>query len=211
LRPELVLSSGLTRLGHDPSGERLDAFMLYLNEIKRWNRAYSLTSIRTDREIVVRHFLDSCLYLASGGFKDADRGQISVADVGSGAGLPGIPIKILRPDVKMYLIESVGKKAAFLRHMARALSLADVYVIEKRVRDVRDIEVDIAVTRALFSVGDFVAGAGHIVREGGTLVLNKGPKAEDELKDVTFPYELGKTGLPHTDIVRNIITVRKGD
>jgi 16S rRNA (guanine527-N7)-methyltransferase len=204
-RPGKLLKQGLHELGLELTGAMEGSFMLYLEELKKWNRAYSLTSLRTDEDIVIKHFLDSCLYLEA---FTGDEVQ-SIADVGSGAGLPGIPLKILRPGLKAWLIETVGKKAAFLRHITRVLGLGGTEVIEKRVQDVEGIRADAAVTRALFRAGEFYENSRHIVKDGGLLVLNKGPKFRDELKDLTVGYELKKISLPLTDIKRNIIIMRK--
>jgi 16S rRNA (guanine527-N7)-methyltransferase len=204
-KPEKLLREGLSALGLAPSDACIDSFMLYLAELKKWNRAYSLTSLRSDEDIVLKHFLDSCLYLEAFAGDDVE----SLADVGSGAGLPGIPIKIMRPELRLWLIEPVGKKAAFLRHITRALGLEDTRVLEKRVQDVADIRVDAAVTRALFRAGEFYEKSRHIVREGGLLVLSKGPKFKDELKDLAVGYEVKEVCLPLTDIKRNIIVIRK--
>ena len=204
-KPGKLLKEGLHALGIDLTGAMESSFMLYLKELKKWNRVYSLTSLRSDEDIVIKHFLDSCLYLEAFAGGDVK----SIADVGSGAGFPGIPLRILRPELKVWLIEPVGKKAAFLRHITRALGIIDTPVIEKRVQDVEDIQVDAAVTRALFRAEEFYKSSGHIVREGGMLVLNKGPKFKDELKDLTVDHEVKKACLPLTDIKRNIIIMRK--
>lgn len=204
-KPERLLKEGLVALGLSHSDAIIGAFMLYLAELKKWNRVYSLTSLRSDEDIVLKHFLDSCLYLEAFAGDDVR----SLADVGSGAGLPGIPVKIMRPEIEVWLIEPVGKKAAFLRHITRALGIKDTHVLEKRVEDVGDVRVDAAVTRALFSAGEFYKKSRHIVREGGLFVLNKGPKVKDELKDLTVGYEVKEVCLPLTDIKRNIVIMRK--
>lgn len=198
------LKEGLWALGLDVTGAQADAFGTYLHELKRWRRACSLTSLKTDEDIIVKHFIDSCLYL-----KALPADVRSVADVGSGAGLPGLPLKIMRPELEVFLIESSSKKSSFLRHMLRVLKLEGIECIESRVEDVAGIEVDAALTRALFSVGDFIKKAGHIVRPGGLFVLSKGPKVEEELSGAAFEYETMETGLPMTDIKRTLVVVRK--
>lgn len=204
LLPDKLLVEGLGRLGLEPSGEQAEEFMAYLGELKRWQRAMSLTSLRSDEDIVVKHFLDSCLYLK---VLPAETG--SVADVGSGAGFPGIPIKIMRPELQVYLIEGSAKKCSFLRHMQRTLKLGGLEVIESRVEDVRGLGVDAAVTRALFSVEDFAGKASHIVREGGVFVLNKGPKAKEEVEGSDLPCEVVPLELPVAGTIRNLVIVRK--
>ena len=207
--PDELLRRGIAELGLSFSGGQIDAFMKYLFELKKWNRAYNLTGLKKDEDIVIKHFLDSLLYL-----KALPDSTARVVDVGSGAGFPGIPIKIVRPEIEMHLVEPTGKKANFLRHIIKLVHLSDIYVIEKRIEDTKaqqDMPVfaDAAITRALFDVPEFIKKASHIVREGGTLILSKGPKAEEELQslgDVTFEVVTSK--LPLTDVKRNIIVVK---
>jgi 16S rRNA (guanine527-N7)-methyltransferase len=209
--PDELLRRGFAELGLSFSGGQIDAFMKYLLELNKWNKAYNLTGLKKDADIVIKHFLDSLLYL-----KALPAGPISVVDVGSGAGFPGIPIKIVRPEIKMYLVEPTGKKAVFLRHITKLVRLNDIYIIEKRIEETnsqQDIPVpaDAAITRALFDVRDFIKKASHIVREGGTLILSKGPKAEEELEDLRdVTLEIATCKLPLTDVKRYIIVLKTG-
>jgi 16S rRNA (guanine527-N7)-methyltransferase len=206
-----LLKKGLIELGFLPSEEQTNAFMTYLSELKKWNKAYNLTGLKEDKDIIIKHFFDSLLYL-----KTLLEGKIRVADVGSGAGFPGLPIKIIRPEIEMYLIEPSRKKAAFLKHIIRQLGLKKAEVIEKRIEEIRANQelaelVDVAVTRALFSIKDFMKKASHIVKEGGTLILNKGPKVDEELKKLQdVKYEILPINLPFSDIKRYLIIVYQG-
>lgn len=203
-----ILKEGLYSLGLTLSDDRMRRFAAYLAELKRWNAAYNLTGIRNDKDIVVKHFLDSLLYLGP-----VPQGIVRIADIGSGAGFPGIPMKIIRPEIGMYLIEPSGKKAAFLRHITRQLKMDKIEVIEKRVEAITipaDLKapVDIALTRALFDISEFVGKAAHIVRPEGIFILSKGPKVTEELKKTgDMEYALMKIPLPQTDIVRYIVVV----
>jgi len=206
--PYELLRDGLIELGFKPSEQQINAFMVYLSELKKWNKAYNLTGLKEDKDIIIKHFLDSLLYL-----KALPDGKITVADIGSGAGFPGIPIKIMRPEIEMYLIEPSRKKSAFLRHIIRRLELKQIEVIEKRIEEIKVNQelaqpVDIALTRALFSIRDFIKKARSIVREGGILILNKGPRVQEELKLLKdIKYEILTLGLPLSDIKRNIVIV----
>ena len=203
-----LLKKGLIELGLMPSEEQTNAFMTYLSELKKWNKTYNLTGLKEDKDIIIKHFFDSLLYL-----KTLPESEIRVADVGSGAGFPGLPIKIIRPEIEMYLIEPSRKKAAFLKHIIRQLGLRKAEVIEKRIEEIRANQelaelVDVAVTRALFSIEDFMKKASHIVKEGGTLILNKGPKVDEELKKLQdVKYEVLPINLPFSDIKRYLIIV----
>lgn len=203
-----LLKNGLIELALTPSEDQTNAFMIYLSELKRWNKAYNLTGLEKDEDIIIKHFLDSLLYL-----KAMPAGEIKVADIGSGAGFPGIPIKIIRPEIEMYLIEPSGKKSAFLRYIIRQLRLQNIEVIEKRIEEIKvnqelSSPVDIAVTRALFNVKEFIRKVSHIVKKGGILILNKGPKVKEEQKTLKeVKHEILTLRLPLTDIKRHIVIV----
>ena len=206
-----LLKKGLKELSLMASDYQINAFMTYLSELKKWNKAYNLTALKKNEDIVIKHFLDSLLYL-----KAVPHGEIKVADIGSGAGFPGIPIKIIRSEIEMYLIESSKKKCAFLRHIVKQLHLSNTWVIEKRIEEVRinqelPAPVDIAVSRALFDINEFIKKTAAIVKEGGILVLNKGPKVKDGLKTLrNTRYELLTVNLPTSQIMRYIVVVTPG-
>ena len=203
-----LLRKGLTDLNLPHDDRLIDSFVLLLEELKKWNKAYNLTGLKNDEDIVVKHFLDSLLYISA-----FPPGELKVADIGSGAGFPGIPIKMVRPEIEMYLIEPTKKKCAFLSHIIRRLALDGICVIEKRIEDVfldRELHsrMDIAVTRALFDACDFIKKASRILRPGGMLILNKGPKAKEELKRIEGGYELIDVKLPLSPITRHIIVIK---
>jgi 16S rRNA (guanine527-N7)-methyltransferase len=208
-KPDELLKDGIIELGFTPSKEQINAFIIYLSELKRWNKAYNLTGLKKDEDIIIKHFLDSLLYL-----KAIPNGKIKIADIGSGAGFPGIPIKIIRPEIEMFLIEPSRKKSAFLNHIIRQLKLEKIEVIEKRIEETKVSKeissfVDIGMTRALFSIKDFLKKASHIVKKGGVLILNKGPKIKEETKMLgIIEYKILTHQLPLSDIQRNIIVVK---
>ncbi len=191
-------------LGIDPGDSFVSLFATYLQELKKWNRAYNLTSLKSDKDIVIKHFLDSLLYLVF----IPERGR-SLADVGSGAGFPGVPLALARPELNVALIEPSRKKVAFLNHIKRALSLDNVEVLGARVEEIRDRRFDIVVTRALFGIGDFIDEAGHIVKEDGFFVLSKGPKLSEELKALppSARYEIRTVPLPLTSLERHLVKI----
>ncbi len=204
-----LLKDGLIALCLPTSDEQIHAFSIYLSELKKWNKAYNLTGLKKDEDIIIKHFLDSLLYL-----KAIPDGRIKVADIGTGAGFPGIPIKIIRPEISMYLIEPSEKKSAFLRHIIRLLQLRNIDVIEKRIEEVKVNQeltspVDVAVTRALFDIKEFIKKASHIVGKDGLLILNKGPKVKEELTVIEgMTYEILVIALPLSNIKRNIVVVK---
>ncbi|MEK6673432.1 MAG: 16S rRNA (guanine(527)-N(7))-methyltransferase RsmG [Nitrospirota bacterium] len=205
--PKELLIKGFQELSLSYSDNQVIAFMTYLNELKKWNRAYNLTSLKTDEDIIIKHFLDSLLYL-----KAIPENRLSIMDVGSGAGFPGIPIGIMRPENEIYLIEPSRKKAAFLTHIISTLRIDNVEVVEKRVEDLESMDVDIAVTRALFDIVDFCKKVSPVLDRGGNIILSKGPKVQEELKGIEkegLDFKILDTRLPLTDIRRFIVIVRK--
>jgi 16S rRNA (guanine527-N7)-methyltransferase len=199
-----LLIGGLQELGLETSDTVVSKFIVYLNELKKWNRTYNLTALKEDKEIVIKHFLDSLLYL-----KAIPEGAWSICDVGSGAGFPGVPLAIVRPELILTLVEPSRKKTAFLRNIRRVLSLSNLEVLEARIEDIQEKEFDIAVTRALFSINDFIKKSAHIVKRRGVLILNKGPKFEEELKEVpaSIRFDVLHSALPYARVQRNIIKI----
>ncbi|NJD56026.1 MAG: 16S rRNA (guanine(527)-N(7))-methyltransferase RsmG [Nitrospirae bacterium] len=175
----LLFERGLEQLGMPVTEAQSRAFSLYLAELKKWNRAYNLTALRTDSDIIIKHFLDSLLFL-----KVLPGSVRTVADIGSGAGFPGIPMKIMRPDLDMLLVEPSQKKTLFLEHILRTLRMEGIKVAHTRVEELEGVQVDAAVTRALFSIQEFIGKAEGILGGDGVLILSKGPKVSDEVKQV---------------------------
>jgi 16S rRNA (guanine527-N7)-methyltransferase len=204
-RIDELLKEGLEELRLVPCNRYMAAFQNYLVELKKWNRVHNLTSIKKDEDIIIKHFLDSLLYL-----KGMPQGALKIADIGSGAGFPGIPIKIVRPELDMYLIESSVKKSMFLRHIIKLLKIKNIEVIEERVEHIeKSFSVDVAVTRALFTIEEFLKKASHFIKKGGVLIHSKGPKVRDELKKLKDTnYEIIPCNLPLTQITRYIVTVK---
>jgi len=200
-----LLRNGLKILDMPFTEDQITKFLIYLAELRKWNRAYNLTGLQTDRDMVIKHFLDSLLFL-----KVLPERVHSVVDIGSGAGFPGIPMKITRPGLDMVLVEPSQKKALFLEHIRRTLQLEDIEVVNKRVEDVHGMLVDAAVTRALFSIKEFINRAERILKEDGMLILSKGPKVDDELKG-RIGREIIRRDiiLPFQNSTRHVIIIRK--
>jgi 16S rRNA (guanine527-N7)-methyltransferase len=172
LREEL--DAGLRALGLDAA---LAAPLLaYLALLDRWNRAYNLTAIRDPREMVGKHLLDA---LAMHAHLD---GVATLADLGTGAGIPGIPLAIARPGLQVTLVESNGKKARFLREAVRRLPLPNARVAESRA-EALDLPgaFDAITARALATLADILAVGAHLLKTGGRLLAMKGARPDDEI------------------------------
>lgn len=203
--PDALLKKGIEILDIPYNEEQIDQFLIYLAELKKWNRAYNLTGLKTDADIIIKHFLDSLLFL-----KVLPADVQSIADIGSGAGFPGLPIKIMRPELTMVLIEPSQKKSLFLEHMKRTLALNGLEIVNSRIEDVQDVLVSAVVTRALFSVKVFMDQAEKILQYNGVYLLSKGPKVEEELKELR-DRELFREAipLPFQKSMRHLIMIRK--
>lgn len=198
-----LLLNGLKEIGITPAELQVDVFLRYMDEIKRWRKVYSLTSLKDDTDIIINHFLDSLLYLNA-----LPKTAIDIADIGSGAGFPGIPLKIIMPELRISLIEPSRKKAAFLRYVIRTLGLLNIEVIEKQVESIKDMKFDAVLTRALFKVNEFINKAGRLVQDGGVLIVSKGQGVADELKNIE-DVKVITLKLPLTDIERNLVIIGK--
>ncbi|MBI5049762.1 MAG: 16S rRNA (guanine(527)-N(7))-methyltransferase RsmG [Nitrospirae bacterium] len=215
MTPEELLKNGLKELGISCSKEQIIAFMTFLSELKKWSRAYNLTALKTDEDIIIKHFLDSLLYLKAiqegSSLFTVHCSLLKIADAGTGAGFPGIPIKIIKPEIEITLIESSRKKAAFLRHIVRALKLEKVTVLELRLESLDkayEKAYDVILSRAAFKVKDFLKKACPYVKENGMLILSKGPKVSEEIKGVNAIKKILKLELPFVKAQRNLLILR---
>ncbi|MDW8032358.1 MAG: 16S rRNA (guanine(527)-N(7))-methyltransferase RsmG [Aquificaceae bacterium] len=137
-----------SRNGFELSEQQVKHFSLYLQELKRWNRVHNLTALKEDRDIVVRHFLDSLTVSLCLKEKGVEVGGLKLCDVGSGAGFPGVPLKIYYGDlIELTLIEAVAKKCSFLEYLKTRLGLS-YRVLCKEAQSVKE-RFDLVVSRAL--------------------------------------------------------------
>lgn len=203
LRQRLV--AGTVALGLALGDAQHDALLDYLALLARWNATYNLTAVREVEAMIERHLLDSLAIVPH--VREA-----RVADLGTGAGLPGIPLAIARPDVQVVLVESNGKKARFLREAQRQLALANVVVREARAESGKPGEVDAVVARALAALPDLAALAAHWLAAGGTLYAMKGPGHEDELRLLAPGWAHPRTerlAVPGLDADRYLVVLKR--
>ncbi|WP_337244656.1 16S rRNA (guanine(527)-N(7))-methyltransferase RsmG [Luteimonas sp. gir] len=177
------LDAGLRALDLDPA---LAAPLLdYLALLARWNRTYNLTAIREPREMVVRHLLDSLAMTPHAA------GLATLADLGTGPGLPGIPLAIALPELRVTLVESNGKKARFLREAVRQLRLRNTEVAESRIEAVDRPGAFAAITaRALATLPDILVAGGHLLADDGRLLAMKGQRPDDEIAALPDAWRL---------------------
>ena len=165
-------------LGLSVSPDKIEQLVAYVDLLEKWNRAYNLTAIRDRREIVDRHLIES---LSIAPFLSGD----SRVDVGTGAGLPGIPLAIIEPSVHYVLLDSNGKKTRFLSEVKRALALSNINVETTRVESWRPgRHFDAVVTRAFANLGTTLERVDHLMGSQGMLFAMKTESASKEVADM---------------------------
>lgn len=185
------LAAGVAELGVDVDPETQKKLLAYLERMAKWNRVYNLTALRNPGEWVSHHLLDSLSVLPH------VKGPL-VADVGSGAGFPGLVLAMVRPDWQVVSVEAVDKKAAFQRQVSAELALTNVRVEGRRVEDVRlEAGADSVVSRAFSSLADFVNLTRHLLKPGGQWAAMKGRLPKEEI-----------AALPDDVQVREIIELK---
>jgi len=185
---EGLLSLGIKDLGLGLSGANIDRLELFLQEMARWNRVHNLTAIEDQKDSVVLHLIDSIAVLP---IMDQFLGNKTalIADLGSGGGLPAIPIAILRPEWRLTLIEAVRKKTAFLQHARGKLELKNTEILSERVETVakrRPGEFDAVISRAFTSLANFLELSQPLLRPGGLVFAMKAKRADEELQEVSL-------------------------
>jgi 16S rRNA (guanine527-N7)-methyltransferase len=195
------LREGLAELGLAVPAPASDQLLAYRDELARWGRVHNLTSVREPERMVPVHLLDS---LALSPHVRGPR----LADVGSGGGLPGVPLAIVHPGLEVRLIEPRAKRAAFLAHVVRILGLRNVIVERSRVEDVpRGAGFDTVTTRAFGTLAEFVRAAAHLRGTGGCLLAAKGRYPRDELAALPPGWRAHAAALrvPGVDAMRHAV------
>jgi 16S rRNA (guanine527-N7)-methyltransferase len=205
--PRAALAAGLDALGLEATlAAPLSA---YLDLLLRWNRTYNLTAVRDPREMVGKHLLDALSlvpHLPTQG---------RVADLGSGAGLPGIPLALARPMLTVTLVESNGKKARFLREVVRQLGLSHVQVAAARIEAFTPpadaaAGFDVVTARALAPLPELLRLGGHLIAPGGRFLAMKGAWPEPDGGPLPAGYAIEAVtalAVPGLDAERHLVTV----
>jgi 16S rRNA (guanine527-N7)-methyltransferase len=170
-----MLARGAAEIGIDLDAARAESLLRLIDELELGNAQFNLTAIRDRPGMLRKHVLDSLT------LQPHLRGT-RVADVGTGAGFPGMALAIADPQRRFTLIEATGKKARFVAQTAERIGCSNVQVVHSRAESYRPIELfDTVVARALSSLADFVAYAGHLCAPGGRLLAMKGKRPENEM------------------------------
>jgi 16S rRNA (guanine527-N7)-methyltransferase len=200
------LGAGLTQMDLAPAADQVARMVAYLLLLQRWNRAYNLTAVREPLEMIPKHLLDSLSVLP---YLYGER----VLDVGTGPGLPGIPLAVAEPDRTFYLLDSNGKKIRFLRQVVMELGLANVEVVRARMESyLPEGKFATIVCRAVASVPDLLAGIGRLlVRPARLLAMTGRRPADTEIRELEPRFDalrVRRLEVPFLNAERHLLDAR---
>ena len=224
-----LIFEGAKRLGISISEDQVSKFLIYLKELNKWNARINLTGIRDDQGIIIRHFLDSIAGIAAltdvSPYPPPALGRVPSSvvpcraiDVGTGAGFPGLPIKICRPQIILTLLEPNKKKAAFLHSLCGTLDLNGIQILAERLEWIahqpsHQGTYDILMVRAL-RLSRFLAQASRLLPRGGRVVIWAARIGRDSLRELNAPPvwsqpQVLSYRLPFEEIERRLILLKK--
>ena len=194
--------AGAAELGIPLSGEQAGQLLRLLDELDDWNQRMNLTAIRERGQQITKHLLDS---LAIQSYLRGTR----IADIGTGAGFPGLPLAVALPQVELTLVDSTAKKLKFVEHAAQTLGLRNVQTVHTRAENYRPKErFDCVVSRAVGPLETFVTWSGHLCVGGGRLLAMKGRYPTDELTQIPNGWKLAavhRLNIPGLDEQRHLV------
>ena len=203
MQPEQRLSQGLSRMGLEISPSTQSALLAYLQLMYKWNRAYNLTAIRDLDQMVIRHLLDSLSILP---YID----QSPILDVGTGAGLPGIPLALCLADKKFVLLDSNGKKTRFLNQVKIELGIENLQVIHSRVEQYRPaFDMGIITCRAFAALNTILERTQHLVTSSTRILAMKGKEDIPPLPEGFVLVDSHHLQVAWLDEERHLIEIRK--
>lgn len=211
-----LIINGSEKLNIPLDEAQVNQLLSYADILREWNEKINLTAITDDEGIAVKHFLDSLTAIQTGYV----RGK--VIDVGTGAGFPGLVLKIASPDIELTLLDSLNKRINFLNEVCKKLNINDVECIHARAEDCgRDrqyrAKFDTVVSRAVARLSVLSEWCIPFLREGGYFLALKGPLADEEINDARRAIkilggkieEVAEAGIPFTDLKHKIIIIKK--
>lgn len=198
-----ILQTGLEQLELEATKSQVDLLLAFVSLIEKWNKAYNLTAIRNRDEMLRLHILDSLAVLPF------ITGQ-KIIDVGTGAGLPGIPLAILMPDVQFTLVDSNSKKTRFVQQAVLELQIKNVRVVHGRIEELGyEGEYDAVLSRAFASLKDIMNLTEYLLQPEGVLIAMKGQQPEIELKKIDRTYLVNPIVVPGVDAERCVVRINK--
>ena len=207
---EALLRDGLNTLNIALTDHQIHQLMNYLTSLHKWNKAYNLSAIKNPEEMVAKHLLDSLALVPYLSKKLNEKKHASLLDVGTGAGLPGLVLAIVFPNLQVTLLDSNGKKTRFLFQVKTELSLNNVTIEHSRIEQLTpNSPFDVITSRAFASIDDFVSGAAHCLDAEGEYWAMKGQYPQVELDachsvDLKESYSLT---IPHCEGERHLLVL----
>ena len=196
-----ILISGLKTLNLSFKPEQIEQLLGFIKLIAKWNKAYNLTAVRNNEDMARLHILDSLAILPHIEGK-------RVIDIGTGAGLPGIPLAIFLPEVEFVLLDSNAKKTRFVQQVILELKLKNVSVIHSRAEDYQpELGFDIITTRAFTNLADMVKMTAHLLSPDGVLLAMKGLIPEAELAEINAKTTLLPIKVPEVEAERCLVRI----
>lgn len=198
-----ILQVGLEQLELEATEVQQKLLLAFVGLIEKWNKAYNLTAIRDRDEMLRLHILDSLAVLP---FVTGQK----IIDVGTGAGLPGIPLAILMPDIQFTLVDGNSKKTRFVQQAVLELQIKNVEVVHIRVENLgRDGEYDAVLSRAFASLKDIMNLTEYLLQPEGVLVAMKGQVPESELNKIDRAYSVSPIVVPGVEAERCVVRINK--
>lgn len=213
-----ILIDGLKELGIDASTDTVEKLLAFKEIMLEWNEKINLTAITEEKEVFIKHFLDSATCLSTGYIKEG----MSAIDVGTGAGFPGVPLKILMSGLNITLLDSLNKRISYLNEVAKKLKLSCTTMVHARAEEAGSSKAhresyDIVLSRAVASMSVLCEYCMPFAKVGGFFLCQKGPDIKAELEEAGAAIkalggkvrEIKEYQLPFSDIKHNIIVIEK--
>jgi 16S rRNA (guanine527-N7)-methyltransferase len=197
-----ILLAGLSALHIVVNEQQAEALLAFISLMEKWNKAYNLTAIKSRQEMVRLHLLDS---LTVSPYLD---GQ-NIIDIGTGAGLPGIPLAICLPQLSFTLLDSNAKKTRFVQQAVLELKLCNVKIIHSRAEDFQPEQpFSTVLTRAFAELPDMIDSTRHLVAKNGILLAMKGQSSETEIAKVNAKMTIIPVQIPNVEAERNLVCIQ---
>ena len=201
---QTILQRGIDQLGLNSKNNEILVLLNFIKLIEKWNKSYNLTSVRNKEDMARLHILDSLAIIP---YLHGDR----IADIGTGAGLPGIPLAIFLPDKEFTLVDSNSKKTRFVQQAVLELKLKNVKVVHQRVERLTGDLFSSVIMRAFSSIQDIMSLSRHLIAPQGILLAMKGNVPNEELTDITESYTVIPLNVPDVEGERCLIRIEEAN